>query len=218
MKHQLEASSIDELYQILNRRDEELVRHLCFNANPDLEWESLPSDLRTTLVNRVCGKPYTLNEPQLQWMSNRSNKRIPYQTYLARRDLHASLALLIDEYAAVLLRDPVQRTVPTRRVVVNDIAGDSQREMAPSKVRRGFLGLLLQPVNHVVRTYLTFMKFLFLAFIAEPEFQRELAYVLNGRLLRIPLTFMATRFWIYARLIQSRLFPFFFVFTFLRLA
>jgi hypothetical protein len=213
MKHQLEASSIDELYQILNHRDEELMRHLCFNINPDLEWESLPNDIRTTFVKRVSNKPYTLNEIQLQWISNRLNKRISYQTYLARRDLHAYLALLIDEYAAVLLRDPIQRTVSTRRIV-NDIAGDSQKEMAPLNVQYGFFGLLLRPIKRVVRVYLTFMKFLFLALIAEPEFQRELAYVLNDNFLRIPLTFIATRFWIYARIIQSHLFPFFFVLSF----
>ena len=211
IRHQLETSSSRELYDIINRRDEELVRHLCLDTNCDLEWDSLPNDVRATFVKRVISEPYELNDVHLRWIESKSGQKIPCHTYLARRDLHGCVCLMIEEYAASLLRDPVQRTVPVRREVVNDMVLDAERAMDPSTVRTGFFSTLLRPLDSISRVVRTVVKFMFLAFIAEPEFQRELAYCLTGSLLRIPLTFIATRVWIYSRMIQNLLVPFFFV-------
>jgi hypothetical protein len=211
MKRQLENSSCGELRQVLNRRDEELVRHLCLDTYPDREWESLPHEVRKMFVKRVAGEPYEFLEIQRDWIeSNRCNQKIPYQTYLARRDLHASVSLLIDEYSAALLRDPIQRTVAVRREIINDIAGEADRAVAPSKTGLGWR-ILLKPFIRIKTALATFLKFTFLALIAEPEYQRELVYVLNGNILRIPVTFLATRLWIYSRIIQNLLLPFFLV-------
>ena len=154
-------------------------------------------------VKRVASEPHELNEIQLKWIESKGNP----STYLARRDLHACVCLMIEEHAAALLWDPVQRTVPIRREIVDDMVTKAECATAPSQIRRGFLGMLFKPFSLMG----TFVKFMFLAFIAEPEFQRELAYCVGKSIFRIPIMFLATRVWIYARIIQNILVPFFFV-------
>ncbi len=213
MKHQLESSSSGELYQIINRRDEELVRHLCLDTNCDLDWDNLPNDVRVMFVKRVASEPYEVSDIHLQWIESKRCQKILYNIYLARQDLHGCVSLMIEEYAAALLRDPVQRIVPVRREVADDMVDEAERSTAPSTVRLGFLRSLFKPFDRISRFARTFVKFMFLAFIAEPEFQRELAHCLSGNFLRIPMTFIATRVWIYSRMIQNLIVPFFIVFS-----
>ena len=61
------------------------------------------------------------------------------------------------------------------------------------------------------RFFRSLPKFFILAFVAEPEYQRELAYVLGSTFLKIPIRFVATRIWIYARWIQDFVLSFFLV-------
>jgi hypothetical protein len=212
MKRQLEESSSQELLQVLNRRDEELVRHLCLDTHCDRQWESLPNDVRVMFLRRVACEPFEVNDSEVEWIeSNRCDqKQIHHQTYLARRDLHACVSLLIDEYAAALLRDPVQKTISVRREIINDIAAEAAREVAPLEIRSGWR-ILLKPFTRIRRFSSIFVKFLFLGFIAEPEYQRELVYVLRGNFFKRPITFLATALWSYARFLQNILLPFFFV-------
>ena len=213
MKHQLESSSSQELAEILNRRDENLLRYLCLDTNCDLEWDRLPTDVRIMFVKRVASEHYEMSESQLRWIeSNRCDqKRIDYQAYLARRDLHACATLSIDEYAAALLRDPAQKVIPVRREIRNDIIDEADRDMAPSDIRSGCLKFFLKPFVRVRTSLRSFIKFFFLAFVAEPEYHRELAYTLNGSVLKKPITFIATSFWRYSWMVQNFLLPFFLV-------
>jgi hypothetical protein len=208
VQRQLEASSTRELLEILNARDQELVRHLGLQTNFDHDWDNLPFDVKVMLVKRVCGETYEINETQLKWIESKCGNRTPYLVYLARRDLNTCLALLIDEYTSTLLRDPAQKTVPTRRESVNNIVQEVQIGVAPRKSRVQFIKT---PYRRVARIGRNFIKFLIVALIAEPEFQRELAYLLTGNPFRRIFVFILTRLWAYSRFIQDLLLPFFMV-------
>jgi hypothetical protein len=205
---QLETSSAQELYEIRNRRDQVLLQHLCLQVDCDREWESLPNDVRIMLVNRVCGETYKINETQTQWLESRT--RIPVNAYISRRDLHCYITLMIDDYTATLLRHPVQQTLSSRWEVSHDLVAEVQKEVASTPHRS-----ILRPFIALVRSLRTFVKFGVLAMIAEPEFQRELAYLLKRSWFRRPIMFMSTRIWICARMIQNLLVPWFIVCRFL---
>lgn len=206
MQRQLDMSSTHELLEILNRRDEELVRHLGLQTDFDRDWESLPNDVRKMLVKRVCAETYEINETQLKWIESKCGNRTPYHVYLARRDLNTCLDLLVDDYAAALIRDPAQKEVPVRREAVNDIVVDAENEVTP---RRGRVRAIFRRGLRILRNT---VKFLVIALVADPEFQRELAYLLTGNPLRKLFVFFLTRLWIYARFIQQIIVPLFMVF------
>ena len=216
MKRQLDMSSTEELYAILNRRDRELVRHLCLGKDPDFCWEYLPNDVRVMLIKRAGSARYEIDKSQMEWIQTMNNNttQISYNVSLARRDLNACITLMIHEYTSTLLRDPAQRSVPTRQPIHDDITREIELEVAPDDDSHGVLGALTRPYSRFARSIRTFIKFFVLALIAEPEFHRELAYVLTGKFLRRPITFIATRIWIYARILQDMILPFFLVIPF----
>jgi hypothetical protein len=204
IQRQLEWSSAEELLEIRKHRDLELIRHLCLEVDCDRQWESLPNDVRVLLVKRVCGESCEINETQLQFIKSRS--RVPDQVYLGRRDLHCFATLMIDDYTTSLLRHPVQQTVPTRCEVSDDLISRLHKEVESTPRKT-----ILSPLINFVQSLRTCVKFTVLVLIAEPEFQRELAYLLRGSWRRPIIMFLATRFWIYARILQDLLVPFFIV-------
>ena len=166
-------------------------------------------------LKRVTSEAYALNENLLSWIErNRCGESgVSCQTYVARENLHVCVALLIDEYATNQLREPLQTVVPARRPIPNSIAAEVERKLRPTAEKSGLLVIVFKPFAFVGKSMRTFIKFLFLALIAEPEFQRELAYVLTGNIFRKIITFMVTRIWIFARFMQVSILPFFFVFS-----
>lgn len=208
IQRQLDMSSPSELLLILKSRDTELVRHMGLETDFDQEWDSLPHDIKTMLVKRVCGEPYEINELQLDWIERKCGNRTPYHVYLARRDLNACLALLVDEYTATLLRDPAQKMVPTRRERPKNIVEEVEIEVVAEK---GRFHMLKSAYRRVIRILRNFIKFIIIALIAEPETQRELAYLLTGNPLRRLFVFILTRLWKYSRFIQDLILPFFMV-------
>jgi len=208
IQRKLEESSQRELYNILHSRDELLLKYMTLQVDCDRQWEKLPNDIRVLLVKRVVGEAYDISENQISWIeSSHGGRQIPYDVLLARHDLHASLSLLIDDYAASLLRDPgAQKAIPLRREIRDEIPGE-EPSIGTKGGRRGVLWFLLRPVFWVGRMFSTSIKFMSIALVAEPEFQRELAYLTTGTIFRRPLLFLATLVWRYARLIQGLLLP-----------
>jgi hypothetical protein len=86
----------------------------------------------------------------------------------------------------------------------------AEREVAPVKLSGLWHGIF-RPIALLCRALQTFVKFFVLAFIAEPEYQRELAYVLRGRFLKTPVMFIATCVWVYARIVQDVVMTFYLV-------
>ena len=177
-------------------------------TNFDQDWDSLPYDIKRMLVKRVCGEPYEINELQLDWIESKCGNRTPYHVYLARRDLNACLALLVDEYTATLLRDSARKTIPTRREKQRDIVQEAQIDVTAHKGRFHFLK---SGYRRLIRISRNVIKFIIIALIAESELQRELVYILTGNPFRRPFVFILTRLWMYARFVQDLLIPFFMV-------
>jgi len=211
IRRQLEMSSIEELQTIVDRRDQTLVQHLCLQINTDRDWESLPQGVREMLVKRVSSEVYQITDALTEWLHHHSGEQLQPEQYLARRDHHVHLSLLIHQYAVRLLRKPSQRAVETRRDMIDNSLSDIDREVAPSQNRAGYIHWLRFPFVRVFRSFGTIMKFTVLMLIAEPEFQRELAYLLKGNKLKHLIMFLSTRFCIYAHLVQQAVLPWFMV-------
>jgi hypothetical protein len=215
IRRQLETSSIEELNAIIDSREQALARHLCLQVNIDRDWGSLPQDIRAMLVKRVSNEGYQITDAISEWLYNHCGRQTQPEQYLARRDHHVHLSLLIHEYAVRLLRRPSQRSVATRRHAIDTSVSDIDKEVAPSRNRAGFTSWLRHPFFRTFRLFGTILKFTVLMLIAEPEFQRELAYLLKGNKLKHLIMFVSTRFCIYARLIQQTVLPWFMVWSLL---
>src|SRR5579862_6050240 len=210
VERQLELSSREELFEILQRRDQELVHQLCLHTNCERDWDSLPSDVRSAYVKRASAEPYQVNEMLRRWIeSNGCNQT--YEAYLARRDLHVILSLRTYAYAKTLFQSSSQQALPPRRNVAPDFISRLEESIAGCERFGRVIGLPLLAFNWLRRWFQTVVKFFVLILIAEPEFQRELNCVLKRRWIRGLVMFLCTRIWIYCREIQCLILPFFMV-------
>ena len=214
--NQLETLSDKELYEILSRRDDELIKHLTLDTDCDRDWENLPNDVKVMFFKRVCGEAYEVNGSGLKWLeTNRCNPQVPYDVYLARHDLYMRLELLISDYAASLLRTPALHIMSNQHQVNRNLVSEAKREIAMSN-RHGVIDYLLAPFLAAKRWLRTFAKFSFIVLIADPEFQREMAYLLRQSWLGAIVMFLTTRLWMYSHFLQELLVPLFMVLCLLR--
>lgn len=208
IQRQLELSSPQELHRIRNRRDEEMVHQLGLHVNFDREWDTISREVRDLLVKRICGEAYEINAAQIEWIKSKRAKDINYATYLARRNLNACLTLLVDDSVENLLRNPAQKSVAPRREPSRNSMDEFRQEVTPDVGR--FL-YIHRPLRRIYRIVLNTIKFVVMAMIAEPEFQRELAYLLSRNPLKTPVIVVLSWLWLYARFVQDKIYPLFLV-------
>ncbi|KAL1795361.1 hypothetical protein ACET3X_007177 [Alternaria dauci] len=191
----------------------DLLRNLCMGFDCDTQWDELPLEIRRLFLRRCVGirAPYTNTE--MAWI----NANVPVESSctilscIARYDLGAYLAIIKHSFfknrgdQALAKKEYQQMTADIHEAyhpVLNRSAGS---------ILSIFTEYVRLPIAYVYHSAGTWVKFFFLACMADPEYQREL----NGALIRTPrpvaklATFILTGLWIYSRAAMSVALPFF---------
>ena len=113
-----------------------------------------------------------------------------YDLYLARRDLHAYICILVHNYADTIFHSPSQLMDLPHHANVTDLMSEATTALKTNR-RGGFIRTLLGPIVFLTRWLRTVARFGVLMLIAEPKFQRELVYVMKGRW--FPVRFLLTK-------------------------
>jgi glycosyltransferase involved in cell wall biosynthesis len=171
----------------------ELTRHLCLGFQCDLDWDKLPSEIRVSLVNRCLGKTCQISERQWQWLEETLCKfdTDSLNVHTARCNLGCAIAATALDYSRQESGEPtVSKGAETKGYITH----------IPEKLplsNRLFSGLWHQIA--------TLVKFIVIAMVADPEFHRELDYVMKdrSRFIRVPSIFFLSMIWIYARKVQN---------------
>ncbi|KAI4923754.1 uncharacterized protein J4E92_007728 [Alternaria infectoria] len=191
----------------------ELLRNLCLGFNCESQWEDLPLEIRRLFLRRCVGvrAPYTNTE--MAWI----NANVPVESSctilscIARYDLGAYLAVV--KYSFFKNRGDQALTEKEYRQMTADIQEAYHPVLNHSAVSvlSIFTEYVRLPIAYVYHSAGTWVKFFFLACMADPEYQREL----NGALIHTPrplatsATFVLTGLWIYSRVAMSVALPFF---------
>ncbi|CAN9375743.1 unnamed protein product [Alternaria alternata] len=191
----------------------DLLRNLCMGFDCDTQWDELPLEIRRLFLRRCVGTraPYTNTE--MAWI----NANVPAESSctilscIARYDLGAYLAIIKHNFFKN--RGDQAFTKKEYRQMTADIQEAYHPVLNRSAV--SILGIFTEyvrlPIAYVYHSAGTWVKFFFLACMADPEYQREL----NGALLRTPrpiaklATFVLTGLWIYSRAAMSTALPYF---------
>ncbi|KAI9794230.1 MAG: hypothetical protein M1816_006156 [Peltula sp. TS41687] len=208
---QLEFSSTNERFSVMKRQSIEVLHNFCLGIDCDRDWAKLPEDARSFLLKRVIGARSELSASQLGWLKSITEQdgNIDINTYVSRCDLAAALAVVIGAYAIDIPHDYVSKERQPLPLSKYAKAMDIRTLSRPPRTR---LLSMLEPVfGKLYHGLGTCIKFLVIALIADPEFQRELDYVLSPKpaVLRYPLTFLLNHIWIYSRFLQRITLPFF---------
>lgn len=198
-------------FEIGLRKD--LLRNLCLGFDCETQWDDFPLEIRRLFLRRCVGvrAPYTNTE--MAWI----NANVPVESSctilscIARYDLGAYLAVV--KYSFFKNRGDQTLTEKEYRQMTADIQEAYHPVLNRSAVSilSIFTEYVRLPIAYVYHSAGTWVKFFFLACMADPEYQREL----NGALIRAPrpiaksATFVLTGLWVYSRVAMSVALPFF---------
>ncbi|KAL4971571.1 hypothetical protein BDW66DRAFT_155530 [Aspergillus desertorum] len=209
VKYQLERSPA-ECARVAKHGQRTFLRHLLLGIDSDLEWDELPRSARSFLLRRCAGKPGRLSSDELSWLLARfaAESIQDLAAHVLRYNLGVVMSLAVSHYAQHWLEHDAY---PSKPVLPNmAYAKPFQTPLPPpigSTVR--FTDALKLSFLHISHSVNTCLKFLIIALVADPQYQRELEYMLRGQplIFAVPTTLLLNSVWGFAKLLQTMLVP-----------
>lgn len=201
VKRQLETSS-SERARVIRDGEKTLLRYLLLGLHCEIEWDNLPKSVRSYLLKRCCGQSSPLHADQENWILSKLCVRdtADADEHVARSDLGASLAVATHRIAKELdatrfYRDDEQDSDPTYNELLGSASGGKSSD--PNIFSRFY------------RNFRTCIKFLVLSLTADPEYQRELDFIMRAKPLFVhwPVTFFLNGIWSYCKWLQGVIIP-----------
>jgi glycosyltransferase involved in cell wall biosynthesis len=210
IKRQLETSSVERT-RILDEGSKTLLRYLLLGIDCEREWEFMPHAVRRFLIRRISGQNDNLTFEIEQWIRSRicSTDSIDVASYVARCDIGASLTIAVNNYAKVLEEhgtyheDESEFLDSTCEKLIGSPPAAVTKDSGFSAPIKHLYARLCQQTDYAI-------KFFCLALTADPDYQRELDYVLKGQLfiIRWPITIALNLTWSLCKLLQRIVVPF----------
>ncbi|KAL4804605.1 hypothetical protein BDV18DRAFT_153061 [Aspergillus unguis] len=210
VKAQLERSP-PECTRVANHGQRMFLRNLLFGIDCDLEWDSLPATARSFLLRRCTGMSGHLSLDELTWLEGQIGSQDLQHVGLriAQYDLGALMALSTQSYAKRCLLhefapNPLAMLEMTDRKPLHDLLPP------PIGLNIGFLDALKLSLLRIRHSAKTCLKFVILSLVADPQYQRELEYVIRAQPLIFawPTTIVLNSIWSLCKTIQGFILPF----------
>jgi len=191
----------------------QLLQDLCLGIDCDIDWEGLPLDIRQHFLDRCLGKSLDLTEAQESFLSSilTLSKSSTLKTHISRCN-YAAVTSAESLSRAIAWRGGDQSTSAPHTLSFKKSIADLLSS-TPASTKRSFSEKMFAYSGLIYHGAGTLSKFFTVAFIADPEYHRELNYTFS-RGPRILNTFPRHFFggiWILAKSVQNLLLPIFMV-------
>ncbi|GFF46513.1 hypothetical protein IFM46972_08059 [Aspergillus udagawae] len=210
IKRQLESSSSERKRVIVNAQ-KTMLRHLLLGMDPEREWDLMPRHVHAFLLERACGQPTRLSAADVEWIRSRAGQTdaVELHCLIARYGLSTSLAVLVGQYAGAIAAHD-EDFGP--RSDFRDSSYDQLITTVTSEVElknKGLIEFIRVTVMRFLQKIQTCIKFTVLSLVADPEYQRELNYILRGQSLVFswPITWILTAIWSFCKALQGLILP-----------
>ncbi|KAJ9092274.1 hypothetical protein QFC21_006916 [Naganishia friedmannii] len=189
----------------------ELLRHVLLGLDADHEWDRSPRHIRQSLLNRWKGKAAKLTTADSLWLSKRfgpenSSRRV------ARGNVGATLVILVSSYAKTLLAvDSSKALLSLSSQFTCERVWASDQLVKAKYQNSRYIDICLDRFRQLFDGTRFAIKFLVISTVADPEYQRELNYVLEDKicLIRWPVKIFLGGMWLYAKTLQRVILPVF---------
>lgn len=202
MKLQLEISASERAHVITNS-DRIFLRYLLLGIDCETEWDNLPKAIRSFLLKRLSGETGMLSATEENWIRSRmvETDAIEPEEFIARCMLGAALTISMNDYAIAF--GPNTSSYEDDEESLNS---SYSKLLAPASDSHGPFKRFIQRFQQVWKAC---VKFLILSLVADPEYQRELDYMIRTQPLFIhwPVTFFLNGIWSYSKLLQRLIIP-----------
>ncbi|KHJ35338.1 putative glycosyl group 1 family protein [Erysiphe necator] len=186
--------------------ERQTLKYLSLRFDPDIKWQSLPRKIRELIIKRCLGQEFTCDLSQDD-LPPCCKIEIPIETYIARCDFGAYMAVSDQVFAAI--------NGGKDTVKVNSYQYNFKQQESLSWINDSFKPTYICAVKcQFIKFYQSigfFFKLLVISFVADPELQRELDYVLQNcnHIIRAISLFLSTSIWNYSKKLQNFLMPIF---------
>ncbi|KAL4926988.1 glycosyltransferase family 4 protein [Aspergillus undulatus] len=175
----------------------ELLRQLCLGFECDFHWEKLPKAVRKALLDRCLGEPCRMTEKHYQWLEE-SICQLDIKdlaVHVARSNLAAAAAVSILDYATYGTGEAA---------VVKDSETPAYIPYLPKQLP-SVAYFIVKPLFSLYYLIGSVLKFVVVAMVADPEFQREYNHVMSfyPAAVRVPATFALSLVWKYGKFMQD---------------
>lgn len=211
---QLETSPA-ERERIIKSADQEMLRYLLLGINCDKDWDNLPLFVRTFLLERCYGKPCRASAAQLDWIRSKFCQQgsLTVEEVVARSNLGGILTLLAASFAESIEADcthlnPLEAPDSSYEKYIDttllSIKNDPDRRL---------IDVIKGPIMQFFNGVRVSIKFVVISIVADPEFQRELDYLVFEKpwLIRSFATCTLNAVWLFCKTLQRIVLPFFLV-------
>ncbi|KHN97553.1 glycosyl transferase, group 1 family protein [Metarhizium album ARSEF 1941] len=206
VKRQLEASPAERT-RVMREGNQTLLRYVLLGVDVEREWDLLPKHIRRFLLRRCDGSSEPLSNDEEVWLQQRTSSRGSpgnIDWHIARCKLGVALTHAILNYAHNLEAEGYSESCHAGSEG-HDIIVSSGGELSNTR-----LPSLIKPVSsRILQKVNLCIKFLVLSLTADPEYQRELDFVIQSKpgSLRWPLVFFLNAIWSYCKFLQNVLVP-----------
>ncbi|KID95494.1 glycosyl transferase, group 1 family protein, partial [Metarhizium majus ARSEF 297] len=207
VKRQLKMSSMERA-RFIREGNQTLLRYTLLGVDLEREWDLLPEHIRRFLLQRCDGWIGPLSNSEENWLHHRlvsQGSSGNVESHIARCKLGAALTTTILTYAHDLEADGYLESPPHADI---EDHGDSVQFDDETPSTR-FASLIKPVSSRILQKVNLCIKFLIISLIADPEYQRELDFVIQDKpgFVRWPLVFFLNTIWSYCKFWQNVLIP-----------
>ncbi|KFG79629.1 glycosyl transferase, group 1 family protein [Metarhizium anisopliae] len=207
VKRQLKMSSMERT-RVIREGNQTLLRYTLLGVDLEREWDLLPEHIRRFLLQRCDGWIGPLSNSEENWLHQRlvsQGSSGNVESHIARCKLGAALTTTILTYAHDLEADGYLESPPHA-----DIEDDGDSVQFDDETPSTRFASLIKPFSsRILQKVKLCIKFLIISLIADPEYQRELDFVIHDKpgFIRWPLVFFLNTIWSYCKFWQNVLIP-----------
>jgi glycosyltransferase involved in cell wall biosynthesis len=209
-KLQLERSAIARA-EVIKSGNKILLRQILLGLDCDTVWEDLPHDIRSALLKRCCGEACNMSPGQLTRLQSRLFRENPVDNHqwIARSNLGAKITILAKSYAELLSSDHVPTNAPHGFNYTFDHFIASPPVLDMTTPQGTFIHRLKLRSTRIGQTLNVCTKFLMVMLVADPEFQRELNYLMSSKswFIRSSLPYVLNSIWLFCHFLQTHILP-----------
>ncbi|KAH9222558.1 glycosyltransferase family 4 protein [Leptodontidium sp. 2 PMI_412] len=202
--------SFEEAQSLAQFCEDQAFQFLSLGFDPDIHWEHLPRDIRELVIKRCSGQEDLLTRSQHEWLVFNQAHGIPISTFLMRCNFGAYVAMSNRKHA-LGARDETIDDKLYHEDTLNNLGFLRVKPPVARFTARKFLRSLKVPFSASYHNLGVWLKLFAIAFVAEPEFQRELDCALKTypRFPRGAILFFVTGVWKYTKFLQDLVMPLF---------
>ncbi|KAK2629471.1 hypothetical protein QTJ16_000291 [Diplocarpon rosae] len=203
--------SVEKRVKAMDSAKKQLLQYSCLGIDCELGWDKLPAEIRAVLFRRCLGERYNLTTANMAWLERNllKDSNIALHSFIAQCDFGVLISMNKVQFAKSTRSDDAPGNVGRHSVLSMQIPdGDKiQFEAEPMPLEYVTPGPLLRIYNGLGAC----LKFFVVSLVADPEFYRELKFVMSTRppVVSNVVTALMSTTWISSKFAQNLILPWF---------